>query len=101
MNPYIKKHCRKACPPTLLVRSGWDFHGVGQRTGDQNRPVKVHHGFADEMAENTPQPIRGPQSGVGGDVDVDLKKECRKRRGGINGDTQEQQREEDVEGRAE
>lgn len=53
------------------------------------------------MAENTPQPIRGPQSGVGGDVDVDLKKECRKRRGGINGDTQEQQREEDVEGRAE
>lgn len=63
-----------ACPLTLRVWSGRDFHGVGQRTGDQPLTVEDHHGFGLERAEDTLQPIRIPQSGVGGDEDVNLRK---------------------------
>lgn len=76
------------CPRTLLVRSGWDFHRVRQRTDNQRLIVGGHHGVADKTTEKTLQPIRILQTGLGGNVDVDLKEEGRGRGGEINGDAE-------------
>ncbi len=74
-------------PPTLLVWSGWDFRGFGQRTGDLHLAAKDRHGSSDGRAENTLQRIRRPQSGEGGYVDINLEKGWEKTVCGINGDT--------------
>lgn len=60
----------------MLVGSGRDFRGVGQRTGDLHLTVlDDDHGAADEGVELTLQPIRGPQCGESRYVDVDLEKD--------------------------
>lgn len=41
------------CPPTLLVRSGWDFSRLGQGTADLH-PIG-NDGFVNEGAENALQ----------------------------------------------
>lgn len=66
------------CPLTLLVGSGRDFPGVGQRTGDMHLTVDAHHGCADDSAEDTLQGIRRHQPGEGGYADVDLEEERKK-----------------------
>lgn len=56
-----------------MVWSGWDFHGVGQRAGDQR--LTIEERVTGEFSKLTPEPIRPSQSGVGGDEDVHLEEE--------------------------
>ena len=60
-----------------MLRSVWDFHGVGQRTGHQRLAVK--EGFTAEASKPTLYLVGIPQSGVFGDEDVHLKQKKRRR----------------------